>query len=393
MKMVELGKICKIVSGSTPSRNTPEFWDGDIHWFTPKDLSGLASKYVYEAPEKISKEGFRSCSTNLIPSDSLLFSSRAPIGHLAINKLECCTNQGFKTMIPSENLNVEYLYYAIKRIVPQLQDMGNGATFKELSKSTFEKVEIPLPPLATQQKIAAILDAADAYRQLTKTLIAKYDQLAQSLFLDMFGDFDNSNCKKLEGSINIIGGFAFKSTDFVDEGIPVIKIGTVNKGYFDLKTFSFMPKTGIDRYKKWIVYPNDLLISLTGTVGKDDYANIEIATNDYDFYLLNQRVAKIEILNSYNRSFLYYLFKQSDVKRKLTDTSRGVRQANVSNNDIYNLELIRPSIALQNQFAERIQLLEAQKQQAQASLQKAEDLFNSLLQRCFDSAQQPVTAP
>jgi type I restriction enzyme S subunit len=400
MKMVELGKICKIVSGSTPSRNTPEFWDGDIHWFTPKDLSGLASKYVYEAPEKITKEGFRSCSTNLIPSNSLLFSSRAPIGHLAINKLECCTNQGFKTMIPSENLNVEYLYYAIKRIVPQLQDMGNGATFKELSKSTFEKVEIPLPPLATQQKIAAILDAADAYRQKTKTLIAKYDQLAQSLFLDMFGDTwtnpkgwkvmlveDVSNNKKHSIKAGPFGS-SLKKEFYVEKGYKIYGQEQVIKDDLSFGDY-YIDEKKYKELENCKVSEGDVLISLVGTYGK-----ISVVPENFEPGIINPRLMKISPNRNIIRSdFLKILLQNSGAEIQMKNQSRGGTMDIVNVGIMRKIEIPVPPIELQNKFAERAQLLEAQKQQAQASLQKAEELFNSLLYRCFDSAQQPVTAP
>ncbi|PCJ53511.1 MAG: hypothetical protein COA73_15195, partial [Candidatus Hydrogenedentota bacterium] len=126
MKQVALGECCKIISGSTPSRRIDEYWNGHIHWFTPKDLSKLKSKYIHGAPEKITNKGLSSCSATMLPAYSLLLSSRAPIGHIAISTIESCTNQGFKSLVPSKDVDIEYLYYAIKKIVPQLKDLGNG---------------------------------------------------------------------------------------------------------------------------------------------------------------------------------------------------------------------------------------------------------------------------
>ncbi len=97
---VEIGNICEVINGSTPSRNKKEYWDGDIDWFTPKDLSRIEDKFVYEAPEKISELGYKSCSTTLVPKNSLLFTSRAPIGHIAINKKEVCTNMRERFHLP-----------------------------------------------------------------------------------------------------------------------------------------------------------------------------------------------------------------------------------------------------------------------------------------------------
>ena len=384
--MVELGKYCKIVSGSTPSRNTPEFWDGDIHWFTPKDLSGLVSKYVYEAPEKITTEGFKGCSTNLIPSNSLLFSSRAPIGHLAINKLECCTNQGFKTLIPNESLDVEYLYYAIKRIVPQLQELGNGATFKELSKSTFEKVQIPLPPLPVQQKIAAILDAADAYRQKTKTLIDKYDQLAQSLFLDMFGDpvknekgwekvkFEELVSKDCPLTYGIV-----QPGEETENGVPCVRPVDLTTQYVNVETLKRIDPKISSQFKRTILKGGEILLSVRGSVGVISIADLSLKGSN-----VTRGIVPIwfdEIIS--NKLFFFYLYKTDRIQNQINGLAKGATLIQINLSDLRNLELIKPPIALQNQFAERINVIEAQKQQAQASLQKAEELFNSLLQKAF----------
>lgn len=146
MRIVSLGEVCRIVSGSTPKRVNPEYWEGTIPWVTPKEISKLETRYLVDSLEKITDQGFKSCSTEMLPAGSLLLSSRAPIGLLAINKKPVCTNQGFKSLIPSNEVSVEYLYYCLKFNVKRLQSKGNGATFKELSKSPVENFKIPLPP-------------------------------------------------------------------------------------------------------------------------------------------------------------------------------------------------------------------------------------------------------
>jgi len=250
-----------------------------------------------------------------------------------------------------------------------------------------EGIQIPLPPLPQQQKIANILDAADALRQNDKVLIAKYDELTQALFLDMFGDpvSNPKGWEKVSGKkvFKLVGGAAFKSTDYTIIGLPLIRIGTVNKGYFDSAQLTFLPKSFEESHSRYIVYPNDLLITLTGTVGKDDYGNAFALTYEYEKYLLNQRVAKICNSDSYNLVFLKFFLKQKKVKNELIGVSRGVRQANLSNEDFYKLEVISPPLNIQNQFAERVALIEEQKCVAQASLAKSEELFNSLLQKAF----------
>src|SRR5690606_16826487 len=128
--LVRLGDVCTVISGSTPKRHVTEYWNGDIPWVTPKEMSHLGSRFLITSKEQISDAGFKSCSTTMLPTGSLLLSSRAPIGLLAINKIPVCTNQGFKSLIPKRVVNVEYLYYVLRANTERLQAKGNGATFK-----------------------------------------------------------------------------------------------------------------------------------------------------------------------------------------------------------------------------------------------------------------------
>ena len=282
-----------------------------------------------------------------------------------------------------DKADIKYLYYKMQTIKFEAEQ------HKRYWISKYSQIEIPLPSIATEQRIAAILDQSDAIVQNNRAIVQKYDALTQSLFLEMFGDpvknekgWEKNNCRNI---LKVIGGGVFKSSDYVKNGIPLIRIGSVNKGYFDDRETVFIPETYIKTHKKYLVYPNDLLITLTGTVGKNDYGNVFKLGNDYEKYYLNQRVAKFEINETKIDSvFFEFYLKQNEIKKLLTSVSRGVRQANISNEDIYNLEIILPSINLQNLFAERVAVIEAQKQKAQLELAKSEELFQSLLQRAFN---------
>lgn len=186
---VQLGDVSQIISGSTPRTNTREYWGGDMAWATPKDLSSLQSKFIAATLSNITPEGYRSCSAKLLPANSVLLSSRAPIGHVAINTVPMATNQGFKSFIPElQYLDSTYLYYWLKANNTYLQSLGRGATFKEISKSIVEKIEIPLPPLEQQKRIVRVLDKADELRSKRRRAIAKLDELLKSVFLEVFGD-------------------------------------------------------------------------------------------------------------------------------------------------------------------------------------------------------------
>ena len=359
LPLVEIGQCCEVVNGSTPSRSKPEYWGGDIDWFTPKDLSGLETKYVYGAPEKITEEGYKSCSTKLIPIGSLLYTSRAPIGHLAINKKEVCTNQGFKTLIPKENVNVEFLYYVLKKYTPNLKDLGNGATFKELSKSIISSFKIPLPPLETQKKIAAILDAADSYKQKTKALIEKYDQLTQSLFLDMFGD----------PVTNPKGWEVFEFSNVME-----IRNGKNQKAVENEKgKYPIYGSGGIMSYADdYISEANSVIIGRKGNINKpilvkEKYWHVDTA------FGLNPIISKL------THDYLFWFC----VRYNFEQHNKTVTIPSLTKETLLRIKIPTPPIELQNQFAERVQAIEAQKALAQKSLKKSEELFNSLLQKAF----------
>lgn len=174
-----------------------------------------------------------------------------------------------------------------------------------------------------------------------------------SRFVELFGDpsKDTSPWKAvpLGKHLSVVGGYAFKSSCFVESGIPVLRIGNINSGRFTPNNLVYWKEDhSLDRYK---VYPGDLVISLTGTVGKDDYGNVCILGDDFKEYYLNQRNAKLSLDGFLDSHFIAELLKFSAIKRKLTGISRGIRQANISNSDILNLAIPLPPITIQRDFS------------------------------------------
>jgi type I restriction enzyme S subunit len=283
----------------------------------------------------------------------------------------------------------DFLYYQLKFYY------FDGRTLKMQTKTTglrnlqlnaYLNQRILLPPLQTQQQIVEELDSLASIIEKQKKQLEELDNLAQSIFYDMFGDpIENEkewNIVKFRDIGNVQGGYAFKSSSFVDYGIPVLKIGNINSGFFKKENISFYKYDST--LKKYEIYPNDLVISMTGTVGKDDYGNICIIPFDYELYYLNQRNAKLIVSDSYNSLFLSYVLKDNKIKRELTKNSKGVRQANISNNDILNLNLISPPLPLQQQFASKIEAIEKQKELIKKSIKETEDLFNSRMDYYFN---------
>lgn len=223
-KTCTIGDIGTVVGGATPSTKKEEnYLDGTISWITPKDLAGFSGRYISRGERNITEIGLNSCSTQLMPAHTVLFSSRAPIGYVAIAENEVCTNQGFKSVIPNTDTDYMFLYYLLKYNKNKIENLGSGTTFKEVSGSTMRNVEINVPEtIEEQRKVASILSAIDDKIENNNAINDNLEQQAQALFKKMFPNvlegtasdcFESiisfSNGKKRpqsEGSVPVYGG-------------------------------------------------------------------------------------------------------------------------------------------------------------------------------------------
>ena len=207
---VKLSDIGSVVGGATPSTSVEKYYGGEIAWVTPKDLSSFSGRYIECGERNITEEGLNSCSAQLLPAGSVLFSSRAPIGYVAIAKNPIATNQGFKSLVPdTKKVDSLFMYYLLKYNKNRIEAMGSGTTFKEVSGATMKNIEVNLPPLAEQKRIAAILGALDDKIELNRRINANLEEQAQALFKSWFVDFE-----------------PFRNSPFVDS-----ELGKIPKGW------------------------------------------------------------------------------------------------------------------------------------------------------------------
>ena len=171
-KSCKISDIGTVIGGATPSTKKAENYEGgEIPWITPKDLSTFTGRYICRGERNITEVGLNSCSTQLLPKNTVLFSSRAPIGYVAIAQNEVCTNQGFKSVIPNADTNPLFLYYLLKYNKKKIENMGSGTTFKEVSGNTMKNIEITIPTeFQIQEKIAGILGALDDKIELNNAI-------------------------------------------------------------------------------------------------------------------------------------------------------------------------------------------------------------------------------
>lgn len=175
-----------IFSGSTPSTSIRSFWDGDIVWITPYDLSRLKTPYLSESSKRITEKGLNGCSAHLLPPGSVVMSSRAPIGYVALPTVPFCTNQGCKTIKLKSIFHSEFAYYNIIFNINKIKKLGEGTTFAEISKAALATVELPFPnPFSEQTKIAQILSTVDRAIEQTEALIDKQQRIKTGLMQDL----------------------------------------------------------------------------------------------------------------------------------------------------------------------------------------------------------------
>lgn len=176
---VTVADLGEVVGGATPSTKNQAYWDGEIAWLSPKDLTGHGSRYISHGARNITQAGFDSCSTRMLPRGTVLFSSRAPIGYVAIAVVDLCTNQGFKSVVPNDHTDSLFLYYLLKHNADAIERQGSGTTFKEVSGKTMRRVEVLVPnSLDVQKKIGAVLGSIDSKIELNNRL---NDYLAEHL--------------------------------------------------------------------------------------------------------------------------------------------------------------------------------------------------------------------
>ena len=263
---------------------------------------------------------------------------------------------------------------------------GIGGSLTRAQPKCVAEYPVPVLNRKKQDEIVNILDKCKFVIDSRKRELLELDNIIKARFVEMFGA-PNTNPKKwyecpLSKKLNVLGGYAFKSEQFDEKsGIPVLRIGNINAGYFKPVNMVYWQKD--ESLERYAMYPGDLVMSLTGTVGKDDYGNVCILDDDYEMYYLNQRNAKLEIKEGIDKYYLSQLLKFEQIKKRLTGISRGVRQANISNKDILNLVVPIPPLELQNQFADFVRAVDKSKVKVQKALDETQKLFDSLMQQYF----------
>ena len=382
---VKLGDICEIVGGSTPKSNVSEYWDGDVKWITPAELNE-DSYILYDSVRKITELGVQKTGLTAFPAGTVILSSRAPIGKVAIAGCEMYCNQGFKNLICSDAINNRFLYWFLKGKTDYLNSLGRGATFKEISKQIVANIEIELPPIERQAEIANQFEMVASVLRHRHEQLSALDDLIKARFVEMFGTYPSNEKGWPTGTIrDLVTEVRYGSSRKAAEGdsgkYPYLRMNNITySGELDLsdtKTID-IPYEELD---KCTVRRGDLLFNRTNSkelVGKTCVYNRDT------LMVLAGFVVRVRLNKKALPEFVSAFMNTSFSKQMLLGMCKAaIGQANINAQELQNIGIYIPPIELQREFVSFKEQIDKSKSVIQKSLDETQLLFDSLMQEYF----------
>lgn len=410
-KAKKIKNCSQVSSGSTPDTNSAQYWDGEISWITPADFK-TEDHYVSFGRKSITKAGLDSCSTTLIPINSIVFSKRAPIGSVAITKNKLCTNQGCLTCIPNKESSVSFLYYAMSIFTDAFEMFGSGTTFKEISAWDFSNFELPYPPLPEQQAIASYLDhkvgQIDASVSAINTQIEDLKAYRQSIISEAVTKGLNPNVPMKDSGIMQVGMMNCKwskdkmgsvcdvITDFVASGsfsslrenveylrepdfAMLVRTADLsgsshskNKVYISEASYNFLKNSNL--YGGEIILPNVGTVGEAYIVRKDLYPRMSLAPNSIMFK------------TKYCDKYYYYYFVSQGGKESLISLSNAAAQSKFNKTNLRELKVLLPPLSEQQAIASYLDSKTSKIDTAIATLEAQRADLNALKQSIISEA-------
>ena len=373
----KLGEVCEVIGGSTPKTNEPTYWDGDFFWVTPAELDG--TKLISSTKRTITEAGIKSAHLQLLPAGTVLLSSRAPIGKVAITTVPMYCNQGFKNIIYSDKLYNCYVYWFLYAKTEYLNALGTGATFKEISKKVVEQIPIPVPPLPVQERIVSELDLLSGIIEKKREQLKEFDALAQSIFYDMFGDpITNEKgweVKKLGEVADIVGGSTPKTNikEYWNGDNYWVTPAELHGTRYISSTERCITDLAVDKAHLTQLPIGTVLLSSRAPIGKVCITRVPM--------YCNQGFKNIICSNKLNSEYVYqYLIDKTEFLKSL---GTGATFKEISKTTTENITIPIPPLPLQRQFASKIEAIEKQKELIKQSISETETLFNARMQEHF----------
>ena len=373
----QIGEICEIVSGSTPKTSIAEYWDGNVKWITPAELDD-DSYVIQDTVRKITELGVKKTGLTILPKGTVLFSSRAPIGKVAIAGCDMYCNQGFKNLICSDVISNKYLYWYLKSKTTYLNSLGRGATFKELSKKILAEVELEVPHIKRQNEIVQKLERLCSIKKKRLEQLQKLDELIQARFVELFGDLKiNSKGWKIVEFNKCASIDTHMVHDFAGyEDYPHIGIDSIEKGTGRLFGYRTIAEDGVISGKYMFTSRHIIYSKIRPNLNK-------VALPEFDGLCSADAYPILVKEGICNREYLGYTLKSKYFLEYILAFSNRTNLPKVNKSQVEGFRLPLPPIELQNQFADFVNQVNKSKVEIQQALEKIQLLFDSLMQQYF----------
>ena len=392
MAKCKLGDICEIVSGSTPKTNIDEYWEGDIKWITPAELDD-DTYIITDSVRKITELGVRKTGLSPIPEGTVILSSRAPIGKVAIAGCEMYCNQGFKNLICSNKISNKYLYWFLKGKKALLNALGRGATFKEISKSIVSEVEINVPDLVCQNEVVKTLEKVNSIISLRKQELHALDNLIKARFVELFGDAVtnpmNWPVKKLkELSVQINSGNTPKggSENYVTEGIAFFRSQNVWKDRLEMDDIVYIDAETHASMRRSSLKYGDILMTKTGRINTENSSlgRAAIYMGEDDKANVNGHVYFIRLKPEVNNKFILRILVSPEYRDLIRSVCvGGIDKRQLNKEHIEDFPIICPPLGMIDDYVAFVDQIDKSKVKVQKSLDETQCLFDSLMQKYF----------
>ena len=378
-EMVEISKVANVITGTTPSKSNNEFYEGgDIPFVTPRELG--ANHPIHKATTYLTDKGF--LKANVVPKFSILVCCIGSIGKMGIAGREIATNQQINSVVFDSSLvDYRYGYRALSNVKSTMINSASSTTIAILNKSNFERIKIPLPPLPEQQRIANILDKAEAINQKRAQVLVLCDEFLRATFLDMFGHHFSSkgypsSTKKSIALLTDYIDYRGKTPKKTEYGIPLITAKNVRKGYVDEEPREFISE---DLYDDWMTrglpLKNDVLFTTEAPLG-----NVALL-GEYEKVAVGQRLVSLRCKEEVTPIYFMYALLDRYTQQLIFQRSSGSTVKGIRTKELYQIEIPTPPIELQQKFSSIVEKVNAIK----ARIQHAQELplFEALSQQAF----------
>ena len=379
----KLGDICKSINaGGTPSRGNSAYWNGDIPWVKIKDMN---SKYVNSTEEFITNEGLNNSSAKLFEPGTILYSIFATIGAASILEIPATTNQAIAGIVLGDGCNRDFYYYYLAFLKSHFENISKGVAQNNINLSVLRNQKVIVPPLDDQQRIVAELDCLNEMIALKQEQLKEFDKLAQSIFYDMFGDpvINEKGWDKccLEEVLTNLRYGTSTPPQFSENGYKFIRATNIKNGCISESNMFFISEKEAAMLEKCRLSKYDMIIVRSGANAGDVCRIGEEYSGHYAGYdiifSINPNKADTIFLNSLMNNGVFV----SSVIKPLT---RRAAQPHLNANQAKGMRVICPPLALQQQFAEKIQAIEAQKELVKQSIAETQQLLDSRMDYYFN---------